>query len=68
MTAWGEDRFADYKDVKHDWRLDLFNALKKRQRADGSWSNAGDKTFGESTPELATAFALLSVSYCQVKK
>jgi squalene-hopene/tetraprenyl-beta-curcumene cyclase len=68
MTAWGEDRFADYKDVKHDWRLDLFNALKKRQRADGSWSNAGDKTFGESTPELATSFALLSVSYCQVKK
>jgi squalene-hopene/tetraprenyl-beta-curcumene cyclase len=67
MQAWGEDRFVDAKDVKHDWRRDLFEALKKRQKADGSWVNEGDKTFGEFTPELATAFAMLSLSYCEVK-
>jgi hypothetical protein len=68
MTAWGEDRFADEAGKKHDWRLELFQPLKKRQQADGSWVNAGDKTFGEATPELATAFAILSLSYCQISK
>jgi squalene-hopene/tetraprenyl-beta-curcumene cyclase len=65
LSAWGEDRFADAKGVSHDWRQDLFEALKKRQRPDGSWINEGDRAFGEASPELATAFALLSLSYCQ---
>ena len=68
MTAWGEDRFADSKNIKHDWRRELFDALKKRQQMDGSWVNPGDGHFGETTPELATAFAILSLSYCQVKR
>ncbi len=68
MAAWGEDRFTDAAGKKHDWRRELFDALKKRQQPDGSWRNAGDKTFGEATPELATAFALLSLSYCQAGK
>lgn len=63
MHAWGEDQFADAKNVKHDWRKELFEALKKRQEPDGSWRNDGDRTFGESNSELATAFALLSLSY-----
>jgi squalene-hopene/tetraprenyl-beta-curcumene cyclase len=65
LSAWGEDRFADGKGTAHDWRRELFEALKKRQRPDGSWVNAGDRAYGESTPELATAFALLALSYCQ---
>jgi hypothetical protein len=68
MAAWGEDRFEDAAGKKHDWRRDLFEALKKRQQEDGSWVNKGDKTFGEASPELATAFAILSLSYCQVGK
>ena len=32
MTALGEDRFTDAKGVAHDWRRELFEALKKRQR------------------------------------
>jgi squalene-hopene/tetraprenyl-beta-curcumene cyclase len=64
MAAWGEDRFTDAKGVTHDWRRELFEALKKRQRPDGSWVNEGDRAFGESAPELATAFALLALSYC----
>ena len=65
LAAWGEDRFTDDKGTAHDWRRELFEALKKRQRPDGSWVNAGDRAYGESTPELATAFALLALSYCQ---
>ena len=63
MQALGEDQFKDAKGVAHDWRKDLFEALKKRQRADGAFFNKGDRTFGEADPNLATAFALLSLSY-----
>jgi squalene-hopene/tetraprenyl-beta-curcumene cyclase len=63
LEALGEDVFVDARGAKHDWRKELFAALKKRQRDDGSFLNKGDKTFAESDPNLATAFALLSLSY-----
>jgi squalene-hopene/tetraprenyl-beta-curcumene cyclase len=63
LEAWGEDEFKDSKGKKHDWRKDLFEALKKRQAKDGSFVNPGDKVFGESDRNLATAFALLTLSY-----
>jgi squalene-hopene/tetraprenyl-beta-curcumene cyclase len=66
MDALGEDTFTDAKGVKHDWRPDLFGELKKRQKADGVWANANG-AFQEGTPELATAFALLALSYCKPK-
>lgn len=68
LAALGENPFADAKGVKHNWRRELFEALKKRQRDDGSWINQGDKQFGEAAPELATAFAVLTLSYCQPEK
>jgi squalene-hopene/tetraprenyl-beta-curcumene cyclase len=68
MDALGEEPFADAKGTKHYWKRELFDALAKRQQADGSWRNAGDKTFGEGDPNLATAFALLSLSYCYAHK
>jgi squalene-hopene/tetraprenyl-beta-curcumene cyclase len=68
MAALGEDQFQDADGKKHDWRKELFEALKKRQRDDGSWVNDKDKQFGEASPELATAFAMLSLVYCQKKK
>lgn len=67
MNALGDDHFVDAKNVKHDWRKELFEAIKKRQQPDGSWRNEGDKTFGESVPELATSFAILSLSYVRKK-
>jgi squalene-hopene/tetraprenyl-beta-curcumene cyclase len=67
MDAFGEDEFADSKGKKHDWRKELFETLKKKQSADGSWSNS-NRTFMENQPELATAFALLSLSYTREKK
>lgn len=63
MSALGEPMFEDAKNVKHDWRKELFEALQKRQKSDGSFNNAGDRAFGEADPNLATAFGLLTLSY-----
>lgn len=68
MAALGEDRFEDAKGTKHDWRRELFETLKKRQRDDGSFINEDDKAFGEKDPNLATAFALLALSYTKPPK
>lgn len=63
MHALGEERFEDAQKVRHDWRRELFEALRKRQRPDGSFVNTGDRAFGEADPNLATGFALLALSY-----
>jgi squalene-hopene/tetraprenyl-beta-curcumene cyclase len=65
LDALGEEPFVDGKGVKHDWRLELFQTLQKQQQANGSWRNNGEKTFGEDNADLATSFALLSLSYCK---
>jgi squalene-hopene/tetraprenyl-beta-curcumene cyclase len=65
LDALGEEPFVDAKGIKHDWRLELFQTLQKQQQANGSWRNAGEKTFGEDNPDLATSFAMLSLSYCK---
>jgi squalene-hopene/tetraprenyl-beta-curcumene cyclase len=63
MDALGEYPFKDAKKAEHDWKKELFEALKKRQKDGGEFINAGDKAFGEADPNIATAFALLSLSY-----
>lgn len=68
MAALGEDPFVDAAGAKHNWRRELFEALRSRQQEDGSWRNVGDRTFGEADPNLATAFAVLSLSYCRPAK
>lgn len=66
MAALGEDEFVDASGKKHPWRTELFEALKSRQKADGSWANS-NPAFLENSPELATSFALLSLSYTTKK-
>ncbi len=66
MDALGEDPFVDAKGVKHDWRQELFDELKKRQKENGSWANS-NPAFMEQLPELATAFAVLSIAYTKKK-
>lgn len=68
LDTLGEPTITDAKGTKHAWRVELFDALKSRQRPNGSWANMGDRVFGEGDPNLATAFALLSLSYCNEKK
>jgi squalene-hopene/tetraprenyl-beta-curcumene cyclase len=67
MTAFGEDEFTDKDGKKHNWRLDLFNALKTRQRADGGWLN-DNPAFLENNADLTSAYALLALSYCKPAK
>jgi hypothetical protein len=67
MEALGEDRFKDAAGTEHDWRKELFETLKKRQRDNGSYLNEGDRGLGEGDPNLATSFALLSLSYTTKK-
>ncbi len=66
MDALGEEDFTDAKGKKHNWRQELFEALKSRQQENGSWVNKSQK-YGEGAPEVCTAFAVLSLSYCQPK-
>jgi len=66
MDALGQDEFESKKG-KHDWRKDLFAALTKRQGKDGGWINE-NRAFMENTPELATAYAVLALSYCRPTK
>lgn len=63
MSALGDDVLIDASDVKHDWRAELFAVLKNQQKSDGSFINPGDRSFGEADPNLATGFALLTLSY-----
>ncbi|MFO0935318.1 MAG: prenyltransferase/squalene oxidase repeat-containing protein [Gemmataceae bacterium] len=64
MAALGEDNFEDAKGVKHDWKKELFETLKAKQKDDGSWSNS-NKQFLEDNPDLATCFAILALGYCK---
>lgn len=66
MDVLGEDAFEDDKGVKHDWRADLFVALAKRQKADGSWTNETDRWM-EGDPNLVTGYCLIALGYCQSK-
>ena len=66
LDALGEEEFADADGKKHPWRGELFEALKERQKDDGSWANS-NPAFLENSPELATAFALMSLSYTTKK-
>lgn len=67
MDALGVDEFEDAKGVKHNWRADLLAALAKRQKPDGSWTNATDRWM-EGDPNLDTGYALMALSYCKPKK
>ncbi|MCE9531558.1 MAG: terpene cyclase/mutase family protein [Planctomycetes bacterium] len=66
MDALGEESFEDAQGKKHDWRQELFDTLKKQQAADGSWVNKNG-AFLENSPELASAYAILALSYCTKK-
>ncbi|WP_222435459.1 hypothetical protein [Allorhodopirellula solitaria] len=50
--------------MDHDWKADLIAELAERQNEDGSWSNDNARWF-ENDKNLATAFALMSLSYCK---
>jgi hypothetical protein len=64
LDTMGEDLLVDAEGRKHDWRRDLSDELARRQQPDGSWVNQNTRWM-EGDPNLATAFALLALSYCR---
>lgn len=60
----GEAEIVDSDGKKHDWRDELVSHLAKEQKSNGSWVNATPR-WNEGDPNLATAFALISLSYCE---
>jgi squalene-hopene/tetraprenyl-beta-curcumene cyclase len=64
LDATGIDEIEDAEGVKHDWRRELTEELARRQHKNGSWVNTNSRWM-EGDPNLATAFALLALSYCR---
>ena len=56
-------KVTDDKGVEHDWRKELGDHLISIQKPNGSWVNS-EKRWMEGDPNLSTAFALLSLAYC----
>ncbi|MEQ8853279.1 prenyltransferase/squalene oxidase repeat-containing protein [Gimesia sp.] len=67
LDAMQVDEFKDEKGTAHNWRAELVNQLAELQNENGSWTNT-QKRWYESDPNLATAYALLALSYCQPAK
>jgi squalene-hopene/tetraprenyl-beta-curcumene cyclase len=67
LDAVGSPTFTDAGGEEHNWRGELAAALIKRQSPNGSWVNENNRWY-EGDPNLATAFALLSLSYCHPRQ
>jgi len=60
------DFVEDTKGQQHDWRKELAERLAKLQQPSGSWVNRSQRWY-EGDPNLATAYALMALSYCDSK-
>jgi len=67
LTVIGVDEFTEADGTKHDWRKELVAQLAKRQGENGAWVNRAERWF-EGDPNLATAYALMALSYCEKAK
>lgn len=63
LDVLGVETFTDADGVEHAWRGELSTAILARQREDGAWQNANERWM-EGETDLATAYALLALSYC----
>jgi squalene-hopene/tetraprenyl-beta-curcumene cyclase len=66
MAALDSDTFTDATGTKHDWKTDLFEAIKKRQKPDGSFINE-NTGWMENDPTLDTGYVLMALGYCKPK-
>lgn len=63
LQATGKNEFQDKDGKTHAWKVELIDALSALQSSDGAWKNDNRQWF-EDDKNLATAFALMSLSYC----
>lgn len=62
----GEDLVEDADGKKHDWRKELAEHLFSIQQENGSWVNSAPRWY-EGDPNLATAYVLIALHYCEPK-
>ncbi len=67
LTVMEMEEFVDKKGVKHDWKSDLTQQLRKKQNPDGSWTNPTDRWM-EGNPALVTGYALMTLAHCRPTK
>lgn len=60
------DTVKDGQGISHDWRKELAEHLIKEQQDNGSWVNQTPR-FMEGNPDLATAYGLIALKYCEPK-
>ncbi len=63
LSAMESDSFTDEKGTPHAWRKELAARLLELQQENGSWVNP-EKRWLEGDPNMATAYALLALAYC----
>jgi squalene-hopene/tetraprenyl-beta-curcumene cyclase len=61
LAALNVDPIMDEEGHAHHWRHDLYVALAKRQKENGSWVNSADRWL-EGNPNLVTAYCLLALA------
>jgi squalene-hopene/tetraprenyl-beta-curcumene cyclase len=59
------EQFEDASGQKHDWRKELADELFRLQQTNGSWVNSKAERWLEGDPNLATAYALVALKYCE---
>ena len=60
------DMAKDAQGKLHDWRKELAEHLFKLQQDNGAWLNKNDRWY-EGNPDLATAYVLIALKYCEPK-
>jgi len=66
LSALKIDRLVDSNGKQHDWRKELAEKLAALQTSSGAWVNKSARWY-EGDPNLATAYALMALSYCEPK-
>ncbi len=60
------DYAIDDEGKPHDWRKELAEHLFELQQDNGGWLNKNDRWY-EGDPNLATAYVLMAMKYCEPK-
>lgn len=63
LDAIGEPAITDADGAQHDWRAELLAKFSEEQKESGAWVNTNERWL-EADPNLATAYVLLALSYC----
>ncbi|MBS0201761.1 MAG: terpene cyclase/mutase family protein [Planctomycetes bacterium] len=60
------DMVKDGQGKLHDWRKELAEHLFQQQQENGAWLNKNERWY-EGNPDLATAYVLIALKYCEPK-